>query len=86
MFCHRCCASLRARRFSDVLLFLYGPSSASVAELVQDQGLRGLGVAEINTIGSMGSLHVQLAQLPRLAFSEYRGAGPPRGGDRGCAQ
>ncbi len=73
MFCRRCCASLRVRQFSDVLLSLYGPSSASVAELVQDQGFRGLDVAEINTIGSMGSLHAQLAQLPRLAFSEYRG-------------
>ena len=73
MFCHRCCASLRVRRFSDVLLSLYGPGSPSVAHLVRTPAFRLRDVAEVNTIGSMGSLHAQLAQLPRLAFSEYRG-------------
>jgi SAM-dependent methyltransferase len=76
MFCRRCCASLRVRRFSEVLLSLYGPGLPSVAALVRDPGFRALDVAEINTIGSMGSLHAQLRQLPRLAFSEY--AGPDR--------
>lgn len=73
MFCRRCCASERVRRFSDVLLALYGPGLPSVARLVDDPAFRALDVAEINTIGSMGSLHARLARLPRLAFSEYRG-------------
>ncbi len=73
MFCRRCCASLRVRRFSDVLLSLYGPGLHSVAALVHDPAFRALDIAEINTIGSMGSLHAQLTRLPGLAFSEYHG-------------
>jgi SAM-dependent methyltransferase len=42
--------------------------------LVRDEAFRRLDVAEINTIGSAGSLHSFLSQLPHLMFSEYRGA------------
>ena len=73
MFCRSCCASLRVRRFADVILSLYGPGMGSLAALVGDPAFRRLAVAEVNTIGSMGSLHSILARLPRLAFSEYRG-------------
>jgi SAM-dependent methyltransferase len=34
---------------------------------------RDLDIAEINTIGSIGSTHALLQQLPRLAFSDYQG-------------
>ena len=73
MFCRHCCASRRVRRFAEVLLALYGPDLPSVADLVSDDRFRRLNVAEINAIGSMGSLHAQLSRLPRLAYSEYRG-------------
>lgn len=73
MFCRVCCSSARVRRIAEVVRDLYGPGAGSFAELVDDPGFRGLDVAEINTIGSMGSLHAYLARLPRLAFSEYRG-------------
>jgi len=74
LFCRSCCSSLRVRGIADVLLSLYGSGATSVAELVRRPQFRLLDVAEINTIGSMGSLHSFLVQLPRLAFSEYRGA------------
>lgn len=73
MFCRVCCASLRVRRISDVLLALYAPDLLSVRALTDARAFRALAVAEINTIGALGALHAQLARLPGLAFSEYRG-------------
>jgi SAM-dependent methyltransferase len=76
MFCRSCYSSLRVRRFAEVLLQLYGNGAASnAAELVEQEDFRGLDVAEINAIGSVGSLHRFLQRLPRLWFSEYRGPG-----------
>lgn len=74
MFCRSCCASLRVRRIAEVLIALYGPTGCtSLAQLIQDPKFRDLEIAEINTIGSVGSLHALLQQVPRLAFSDYRG-------------
>lgn len=73
MFCRSCCANLRVRRIAEVLIALYGPACGSLAELIHDPEFRGLDVAEINTIGSLGSLHALLQQLPKLAFSSYSG-------------
>src|SRR5665647_191014 len=72
LFCRSCCSSLRVRGFADVLLSLYGFGAKSVAELVRQEQFQRLEVAEINTIGSTGSLHSFLERLPRLAFSQYR--------------
>ena len=77
LLCRSCCSSLRVRRIAEVLLSLYGPGISSVAELVRDERFRQLDVAEINTIGSVGSMHTYLEQLPRLAFSEYRETAGP---------
>ena len=74
LFCRSCCSSQRVRGIADVLLSLYGSGAHSVADMVRQEEFRQLEVAEINTIGSMGSLHSFLALLPHLAFSEYRGA------------
>lgn len=74
MFCRVCCSNLRVRRIAEVLVDLYGPAGCeSFAELIDDPGFRDLDVAEVNTIGSLGSLHALLQRLPRLRFSEYRG-------------
>jgi hypothetical protein len=74
MFCRHCHSSRRVRRFADVLVELYGNGAvSSAAELVEREAVRRLDVAEINTIGSVGSLHRFLQRLPRLSFSEYRG-------------
>ncbi|WP_155767069.1 class I SAM-dependent methyltransferase [Mycobacterium colombiense] len=74
MFCRVCCSNLRVRRMVEVLVALYGPPGcASFAELVEDPAFRGLDVAEINTIGALGSLHALLRRLPRLMFSDYQG-------------
>jgi SAM-dependent methyltransferase len=73
LFCRFCSSSLRVRGFAKVMLSLYGDGAPSFAELVRDETFRGLDIAEINTIGSAGSLHSFLARLPRLVFSEYRG-------------
>jgi SAM-dependent methyltransferase len=72
LFCRSCCSSLRVRGFAEVLLSLYGFGAKSVAELVRQEQFQRLEVAEINTIGSTGSLHSFLERLPRLAFSQYR--------------
>lgn len=74
LFCRSCCSSLRVRGIATVLLALYGSGVQSFAGLVRQERFRRLEVAEINAIGSVGSLHSFLVQLPRLAFSEYRGA------------
>jgi SAM-dependent methyltransferase len=74
LFCRYCCSSLRVRRIASVLVSLYGESAKSMAELVLEDQFRRLDIAEINTIGSLGSLHVFLSRLPHLAFSEYRGS------------
>jgi hypothetical protein len=74
MFCRSCCSNLRVRRIAEVLLDLYGNAECgSFAELIEDPAFRDLDVAEINTIGSLGSLHALLRRLPRLMFSDYRG-------------
>jgi SAM-dependent methyltransferase len=74
MYCRFCCASLRVRRMAEVLVALYGPPGCgSLAELTEDPAFRALDVAEINTIGGLGSLHALLRRLPRLTFSDYRG-------------
>lgn len=73
LFCRSCCSSLRVRGIASVLLSLYGRGAKSVAELVEQDDFRRLDVAEINMIGSVGSLHSFLVRLPRLSFSEYRG-------------
>lgn len=74
MFCRSCCSNLRVRRIAEVLVDLYGPSKCgSFAELIEDPAFRALDVAEVNTIGSLGSLHALLRRLPRLSFSAYRG-------------
>ena len=74
LFCRSCCSSLRVRGIADLLLSLYGSGATSVVEMIGQAQFRSLEVAEINTIGSMGSLHSFLEQLPHLAFSEFRGA------------
>jgi SAM-dependent methyltransferase len=74
MLCRRCCSSLRVRRIVSVLLDLYGSGAGSMAELVREERFRALDLAEINTIGSVGSLHAFLTVLPRLSFSDYRGS------------
>jgi SAM-dependent methyltransferase len=73
LFCRSCGSSLRVRGFADVLLSLYGQGASSFAELIEQEGFRQLDIAEINTIGSVGSLHAFLVQLPKLSLSEYRG-------------
>lgn len=73
MFCRACCASLRVRRMAEVVVELYSPVRRPFRDLVADEEFRRLDVAEINTIGSLGSLHAFLSRLPRLAFSEYHG-------------
>lgn len=73
LFCRTCCSSLRVRGIADVLLSIYGAGADSVAELIGQEEFKSLDVAEVNTIGSMGSLHSFLCRLPRLAFSEYHG-------------
>ena len=74
MFCRFCCGSLRVRRIAEILVSLYGPPGcASLAELTENPTFRDLDIAEINTIGSIGSMHALLQRLPRLAFSDYRG-------------
>jgi len=74
MFCRFCCSNLRVRRIAEVLVNLYGPPACrSFAELIDDTAFRALDIAEVNTIGSLGSLHAQLRRLPRLMFSDYRG-------------
>jgi SAM-dependent methyltransferase len=74
LFCRLCCSSLRVRGIADVLLSLYGNGAKSIAEMVHQGDFRKSDVAEINPIGSMGSLHAFLAHLPHLAFSEYHSA------------
>ena len=74
MFCRFCCSNLRVRRIAEVLVALYGPPGCgSLAELIEDPAFRLLDVAEVNTIGSLGSLHALLRRLPRLMFSDYQG-------------
>jgi hypothetical protein len=73
LFCRACGASMRVRRVADVLISLYSPSAGSVSELIHDESFRRLRIAEINMIGSVGSLHSLLAELPSLSFSEYQG-------------
>ena len=67
--CDVCGSSRRVRLLADVLLAHYGGGqSPSIASLVEDDGFRGLEIAEINAIGRM---HPFLAALPRLTYAEY---------------
>jgi Methyltransferase domain len=73
MICRVCASNERVRQISKCLIDTYGQGRArTIAELVQQDNFRELDVAEINAIGSVGSLHRYLAQLPKLVYSEYR--------------
>lgn len=74
LFCRSCGASLRSRRMADVLLLLYGGGAYSLKALVHQEEFRILDVAEINEVGSLGAFHSVLQELPRLKYSQYRGA------------
>ena len=74
LFCRSCGASLRSRRMADVVLSLYGRGLSSLSELVREERFRDLDVAEINEIGSLGSFHSVLRELPRLKYSQYQGS------------
>jgi hypothetical protein len=64
MFCRFCCGNLRVRRIAEVLVSLYGPPGcASLAQLTENPTFRELDIAEINTIGWIGSTHALLRQL-----------------------
>ena len=73
LFCRTCGSSHRVRRFASVLLDHYAERATSLAELVGEPGFRSLRIAEINGIGSAGSMHAFLSQLPELVYSEYLG-------------
>ncbi len=74
MFWRSGCGNLWGLRIAEVLWDVYGPSGCvSFGELIEDPAFRVLDVAEVNTIGSLGSLHVQLERLPQLHFSSYQG-------------
>ena len=56
LFCVLCGSSLRVRQMADELLAFYGDgASQSVSQLVQQEPFRALDIAEINTIGALGS-------------------------------
>jgi SAM-dependent methyltransferase len=74
LFCRSCASSQRVRRIAEVLIDLYGNGVETFAELVKTDAFRSSSIAEINAIGSVGAFQGYLDQLPRLAFSEYRGA------------
>lgn len=69
MYCRRCCASLRVRRLTSVILEHYAAVAKSAVDLVQEQAFGELRVAEIN---SAGALHSVLARHPQLSYSEFR--------------
>lgn len=67
--CPWCGAKLRARRLAATLLEVEPrPSARSVRDWVRDPASQALRVAEINLVDG---LHVELARLPGLAYSEY---------------
>jgi SAM-dependent methyltransferase len=73
MICRVCASNQRVRQISRCLIDTYGAGrAASIAELVQQDSFRVLDIAEINAIGSVGSLHRLLAPLPQLTYSEYK--------------
>jgi SAM-dependent methyltransferase len=69
LFCGSCGANLRVRRLAEVLIEHYGAGATTLAGLVEEPPFRALEVAEINSIGL---LHVFLAGLPGLRYSEFR--------------
>jgi SAM-dependent methyltransferase len=79
MICRVCASNERVRQISRCLIDTYGQGRArSITELVRQDNFREVDVAEINAIGSVGSLHRYLAQLPKLVYSEYK-VGVPLG-------
>lgn len=74
LFCSVCTCSQRVRGFADVLISLFNPGCDSLSTILAEDRFRSLDVAEINSIGSLGSLHAFLRQLPNLSYSEYRGS------------
>ena len=76
MFCSSCGSSLRVRQIGKALLRLYAVQAQFVVELLAEPQFQNLEVAEVNAIGSLGSLHNFLARLPKLTFSQYRPKSP----------
>ena len=73
LFCSTCGSSHRVRRIAAVLMEHYAESATTFAQLVREPGFRSLRIAEINGIGSAGSMHAFLAMVPTLVYSEYLG-------------
>lgn len=72
LFCRRCGSNLRVRRLAEVLLEEFGSRLPSLAEMIGDPDFAARRIAEVNAIGSGGSMHAVLERHPRLAYSEYR--------------
>lgn len=72
-FCPSCGSSHRVRRIAAVLLEQYAASARTLAQLIVDPGFRDLRIAEINAIGSGGSMHAFLSRLPGVSYSEFLG-------------
>ena len=56
------------RVLADVLLHHYAETARSIVGLVEEEGFRGLHIAELNAIGRM---HPLLSPLPHLTYAEY---------------
>jgi SAM-dependent methyltransferase len=74
MFCRECCASLRVRRLTEVLILHYAETATTATALVGEEQFRALDIAEIN---GAGALHGVLQRHPRLHYSEFRGGARP---------
>jgi SAM-dependent methyltransferase len=67
MLCPNCSSSFRLRLLAESMSIIYG-GGMSLKEMISNNSLDGIDVAEIN---SCGNLHQFLGQIPGIAYSEY---------------
>jgi SAM-dependent methyltransferase len=77
MFCRHCISNLRVRSLATVITRNIAPSATSLRAALDDPDVAELTIAEVNAIGSGGSMHQFLVRHPGLRYSEYREGARP---------
>jgi hypothetical protein len=77
MFCRHCISNLRVRSLATVIIGNIAPSATSLVEALDDGDVAEMTIAEVNAIGSGGSMHQFLRRHPGLRYSEYREGARP---------
>ncbi len=77
MFCRTCISNLRVRSLAAVMTRNMASSAPSLVAALDEIDAASMTIAEVNAIGSGGSMHQFLLRHPGLRYSEHREGARP---------